>query len=64
MAEPSDEDAAYGCPRECPAGLFGNDLGVLAGCENHRSDRYGKSGMVYWARDALRLIALAGEVRP
>lgn len=64
MAEPSGEDMAHGCPHECPTGLFGNDLDVLAECENHRSDRHGKSGMVYWARDALRLIALADEVRP
>lgn len=63
QAEPSPGDMSHGCPPECPTGLFGNDLGVLARCENHRSDRYGKSGMVYWAHESLKRIALAREVR-
>lgn len=61
-AKPSDGDAAYGCPDSCPTGLFGNDLSVLVNCESHRSDRYGKSGMVYWAHDVLRCLASVREV--
>lgn len=54
---PSQEDLAHGCPNKCPTGLFGNEIETLANCENHRSDRYGKSGMVYWAYASLRLLA-------
>lgn len=56
-AEPSAADLAHGCPPRCPTGLFGNDIEVLTSTENHRSDRHGRSGMVYWARSALRLLA-------
>lgn len=38
---------------ESPAGLFGNELSVLMNTENHRHKNHGKSGMVYWAVDAL-----------
>lgn len=61
-ASPSNDDLSFGCPEECPTGLFGNDLEILGGCENHRSDRYGKSGMVYWAHESLKRIAAADEV--
>jgi len=40
-----------------PTGLFGNDLAYLAEHENHRSDRWGRSGMVYWAVDHLKKLA-------
>lgn len=43
-------------PGESPKGLFGNDLKVLIKTENHRSDKWGNSGMVYWAVDKLMLI--------
>ena len=35
-----------------PAGLFGGDLDILTRQENHRckADKWGKGGMVYWAR--------------
>lgn len=62
MAEPSDADKAHGCPPRCPTGLFGKDITVLARCESHRSDRHGRSGMVYWAHDALRLLAEPQEL--
>jgi hypothetical protein len=42
---------------ESPAGLFGNELSVLRQCENHRHENWGKSGMVYWAKDKLIRIA-------
>lgn len=61
-AEPSPADREHGCPPTCPTGLFGNDLNVLTKTESHRSDRHGRSGMVYWAVDQLRLVAPANEV--
>jgi len=36
-----------------PAGLYGGELSRLAGCENHRHENHGKSGMVYWAENSL-----------
>jgi hypothetical protein len=62
MAEPSPGDRAHGCPPCCPTGLFGNDLAVLVKSESHKSDRHGKSGMVYWAVESLRLLADAQEL--
>lgn len=62
QAEPSEADKAHGCPPLCPTGLFGGDIAELSKTESHRSDRYGKSGMVYWTVDALRLLANADEV--
>ena len=61
-ARPSENDLAYGCPAECPTGLFGNDIQILTDCESHRSDRHGRSGMVYWAHESLRLVAQAEEL--
>lgn len=49
-------------PANSPAGLFGNTLDVLAKNESHRSDRHGKSGMVYWAHSSLKYIASVDEV--
>lgn len=43
-----------------PSGLFGNRLCVLRKSENHRSEKYGRGGMVYWAMTALRQL---GNVR-
>jgi len=62
-AEPSESDLERGCPSECPVGLFGNDMSVLVNCENHRSDKYGRSGMVYWAHDSLRQLATVEDLR-
>ena len=59
QSKPDEKDVAYGCPPECPTGLFGNELEALAKLENHRSDKWGRTGMVYWAVDSLRLIARA-----
>jgi hypothetical protein len=50
-------------PPESPAGLFGETLAKLRRCESHRSDRWGASGMVYWARDSLQLLASLQDVR-
>lgn len=62
-SQPSQNDLNWGCPPECPSGLFGNDLDILARTESHRSDRHGRSGMVYWARESLREIATVEEMR-
>lgn len=56
-AEPSDNDLSHGCPAECPTGLFCNEIGKLSECENHRSDKHGRSGMVYWADTSLLKVA-------
>ena len=68
---PSDIDIRHGCPPECPTGLFGGELFRLVADESHRSQPYdpnrtgfvghGKSGMVYWAVDALTLLATKDE---
>lgn len=44
-------------PAESPSGLYGNDLAILRGCENHRHANWGKSGMVYWAEASLKKMA-------
>lgn len=60
---PNPRDVDHGCPPECPTGLFGNEIGILTQRENHRSDRWGRSGMVYWAVQSLRLIAPATDLQ-
>lgn len=49
----SDQPAAYdeqhGCPFVCPTGLFWAPVDVLKEMESHRSDKWGRRGMVYWA---------------
>lgn len=57
MGIPDARDVDYGCPPECPTGLFGQDIDNLAITESHTSDLHGRSGMVYWAEDSLRLLA-------
>jgi hypothetical protein len=54
---PSAEDRKYNCPPECPVGLFGAEINTLRHCENHTHPNWGKHGMVYWARDNLKLLA-------
>lgn len=49
-------------PPNSPAGLFGNKISVLKNCENHRHDNWGKSGMVYWSIDNLKLIAKLNDL--
>lgn len=49
-------------PANSPSGLFGNNLGYLRKNENHRHDNWGRSGMVYWAIDKLRLLATLEQV--
>ena len=56
---PSDDDISRGCPPSCPTGIFGNNLGILTGCESHRWPPIGTGGMVYWAAGNLRRFASA-----
>ena len=44
-------------PPNSPAGLFGNALNYLRHHENHRHKNWGRTGMVYWARENLKLLA-------
>lgn len=72
-SRPSDEDRGHGCPNECPTGLFAGKLFDLVVSENHRAPKYdptraglvghGRTGMVYWAPDAFKLLATCEEVR-
>jgi hypothetical protein len=69
---PSQSDLRFGCPAECPVGLFGGELFSLVTRENHRSPHFdpsrsgvaghGRSGMVYWSVNQLRLLATKDEV--
>jgi hypothetical protein len=69
---PSQSDRTYGCPAECPTGLFGAKLEHLRESVNHRAPSrdvnragmvgHGNSGMVYWAESTLRRVASREEV--
>lgn len=60
---PSNEDRSHSCPSRCPTGLFGEEIGKMSRHENHRSDKYGKGGMVYWKHQSLRQLATLNEIR-
>ena len=45
-----------------PTGLFCGEIQYLAKHINHEHDGWGRSGMVYWAAQSLRLIAPLDEV--
>lgn len=57
-----DGGQAKDSPPNSPAGLFGHNLRYLQENEHHRHDNWGRSGMVYWAHDKLRLVATLEEV--
>lgn len=60
---PSPDDSRYPCcPQECPVGLFGGPLTVLRDKENHRSGKWGRSGMVYWSNRVLTRLATLDEL--
>jgi len=63
-SSPRAEDLRLGCPAVCPTGLFGGSIVWLMENENHRSDKYGNSGMVYWADSTLRYIADLDIIQP
>jgi len=50
-------------PYDCPTGLFGREISLLALCESHRSMKHGPHGMVYWAHEHLHKLATLDEMR-
>jgi hypothetical protein len=67
-SEPDVRDVRHGCPEKCPTGLFANSLDYLRRHEHHvcppgdGDGGWGRSGMVYWARSDLKLIAQLAAV--
>lgn len=65
---PREEDIARGCPEVCPTGLFANSLAYLREHEHHQcapgngDNGWGRSGMVYWQMESLKLIAPLWQV--
>lgn len=59
---PAAHDRKHGCPPACPTGLFTGKLSALKTRESHRSDRHGRSGMVYWDERHLVRITSASAV--
>jgi len=57
-----DGGVAKDSPPDSPAGLFGGDIKYLSKNESHRSDRWGISGMVYWAHSTLKLMANISDI--
>jgi len=51
-----EDRQAKDSPSDSPRGLFGNSLSYLRINENHRHNNWGKSGMVYWAINNLKLL--------
>lgn len=41
-----------------PTGLYAGELLNLRENENHRNERWGKHGMVYWAKESLKKLAI------
>lgn len=70
--QPNQRDVKFGCPRECPVGLYGGEIFDLVAKENHRSPPldiardgnvgHGRSGMVYWKVEDLRFFAKKEDV--
>lgn len=70
-ATPWHGDLAYGCPRVCPTGLYGGEIGFLSARESHRTfaqgahaciKGHGRSGMVYWRERSLKKFAERDEL--
>lgn len=45
-----------------PAGLYGGEIRYLMSCEDHRSEKHGHTGMVYWNEQDLKKLATYDEV--
>lgn len=53
----------WDCPPRCPTGLYCGDLTELKESYSHRSDKYGRGGMIYWDPEQhLRQLATIEEV--
>jgi hypothetical protein len=51
------------CPFEnTPSGLFAEDINNLRHNESHRSEKWGRTGMVYWSIKSLKKLAEYKEV--
>ncbi len=59
---PQSRDVDFGCPLECPTGLFGGEIELLNMCIHHSHPNGGTRGMVYWSPDNLQLIASVSAV--
>jgi hypothetical protein len=57
-----DGGQAKDSPPNSPAGLFGGQIRKLKDAENHRSEKWGKSGMVYWSSTTLVKLAELWEI--
>lgn len=71
QSTPDRKDIArfLSCPPSCPVGLFGEEISTLKHTINHHcaaspsgNGGWGRSGMVYWAHETLRLLASLEEV--
>jgi len=49
-------------PPNSPSGLFVNSMDYLRTHVNHEHDNHGRTGMVYWGIESLRLVASYNEV--
>jgi hypothetical protein len=59
----SSDVERWNAPSVCPTGLLGQDISILRLKQSHRSDKYGKSGMIYWQPfEHLRFIAEFQEI--
>lgn len=58
----SDDVNKWNAPAKCPVGLFGQDIKYLMKHESHKNEKHGRTGMVYWAHETLKLIAPLEEV--
>lgn len=62
--KPSRMDLNHGCPDQCPTGLFGQEISLLADAVHHTHANWGKGGMVYWGASALRRLATLADLTP
>lgn len=59
-AEPDPRDVMY-CPGKCPTGMFAVSVDKPT---NHENDKWGPSGMVYWAYKDLLIIPEDPAIKP
>jgi hypothetical protein len=60
---PDERDRKWGCPEQCPVGLFGHRISYLIKHVSHTSPNWGRHGMVYWAQSNLLFLASVEEVK-